>query len=68
MSRIIHTVRYINSAPIPRLDQIASSSGGTGTNHTHVNKAFLDDLEIDNQERLTFEHEIIPVPLLEDEW
>lgn len=68
MSRIIHTVRYINKVAIPRLDQVATSSGGTGTNHTHANKPFLDNLAIDAQERLTYEHDVIPVPLLEEAW
>lgn len=66
--RIIHTVRYIRNQPIPRLDLEAQSSGNSGTNHTHANKAFLDNLGIDVEERLTYEHDVIPVPVIEEDW
>lgn len=68
MSRIIHTVRYINKSPIPRLDRVNLSSGSTGTDHTHANKPFLDDLNIDLEDRLLYENEVLPIPVIEDTW
>lgn len=66
--RNIHTVRYIRDSAIPRLDLRGQSSGNPATDHTHPNKPFLDNLNIDTEERLTFETNVLPVPVIEDTW
>ncbi len=66
--KIIDTVRVIRHQSIPRLDQIDVSSGGSATDHTHVNKTFLDLLNIDTEERLTYMTDLVAIPLLQEEW
>lgn len=64
--RIIDTSRYIRSSPISRLDQVALSSGGTS--HTHPNKPFLDELNIDLEDRLLYADDLVEIPLLQEDW
>lgn len=66
--KIIDTVRLIRHNAIPRLDDTSVSSGGTGTDHTHANKAFLDELNINNERTLTYESQPTSIPLLQEDW
>ena len=63
--------RYIRDTAIPRLDQMDETTGsgsGSGTDHTHPNKSFLDNLNIDSSYRLTYENQVLSVPILEENW
>lgn len=66
--KIIDTVRLIRHSPVPRLDQVDVSSGGSGTDHTHANKAFLDLMNIDPELRLIYGVDLVSIPLIQEDW
>lgn len=73
--KLIQNKRTITWRPVKRLDQqieansdAITSGVGTGTDHTHSNKALLDSLSIDSSGRLKSSGQIINIPLIQEEW
>lgn len=73
--KLVENRRTIRWRPVKRLDQQlevttdnASTGTGSGTDHTHANKTFLDSLNADSNGRLTRSGHVINVPLLDEQW
>jgi hypothetical protein len=45
-----------------------AGSGTTGTIHDHTNKAVLDDLGADQNQRLTLKGDLLDAPLRKEDW
>jgi hypothetical protein len=65
--------RSIRWRPVKRLSDQVEITGGLDsvsapTDHTHNNKSFLDNLNIDINGRLTNQGTVINTPLLDEQW
>jgi hypothetical protein len=65
--KLIYSRRSVSSGVIERLDNILVPGTNDNT-HTHLNKALLDQLNLDADNRLHIGTSLLQIPLSQEDW